>query len=748
MSYPWIGGQREQRSGCAIPARPPVQADRRAIFCWQLWNGHGSLPRAWNVSPQRLTPKLDDAESRRRLAVEFLRQLKADLHLGTLAPQRTHSKGIDQRDLVTDRDVQLERRIAEGLLRRFPDDGILGEEGARCDSRSGTTWVIDPIDGTTNFVAGSPFWAISIAAVHGTNAIASVVVAPVLGLEFSASTAQGAFMGEERLTAQRGAPSLDRALVATGFAPSLSTRERQLRTFGKLAEAALDVRIHGAASLELCLVASGRQDAFVEEGLAYWDVVAGALIATQAGASVAGQPLDTRMPLLIAAGSAELAHDIECLLVPSTNGGWASHTDSAREQIAQRAADGGRRVAKSAGIVTVAGEGSYLLDAAGHRYLDFVTGFGVASLGHSYGPWTHSISEQARKLVTTTFYEPTQAAFLTALAGVMPAALDRIGLYSGGAEAVEVAVRLCQQATGRSGLLTLEDSFHGKTLGVRHSAGGPIDPGSPIPSWLGVIPEKDKRSPEAFRHLVSAGDHRSDRGLRPADLGVAGAIDDVGTVLVEPIMGTAGNRPLPQEVLVALRRMCDEQGWLLIFDESITGFGRTGAMFASDLYGVVPDVLVAGKGMGGGVPLSCVAASKDLWQAASLSQPSAASTSFGGNALACAGGLAVLNALSQGAILENVDLVGKHLHEGLSALEGLDAVHASTRGVGLMLGFDWVTSSGAFADSAACHARFQELLHRGVLVAADVPRVRLSPPLNLSVDEADSFLDALSSVKQ
>jgi 4-aminobutyrate aminotransferase-like enzyme/fructose-1,6-bisphosphatase/inositol monophosphatase family enzyme len=687
-----------------------------------------------------------DADARRRTARELVSRLIHELALDSLQAPTAVLKDGATRDLITEYDRQIERQLADGILAKYPEDGIVGEEGTMHASSSGVTWVIDPVDGTTNLAAGSPFWAISIAVLVDGVAIAAVVNAPALHLAFSATAGVGAWLGDQRMTTTSGrvAGGLADAVVATGLSATPSLRPAQTDAFSKLASLALDVRVHGAAALELCFVASGRQHAYAESGLHSWDVAAGALIATEAGAVVSGDPLDDGGRFLIAACSDALAIAIRAAVEPDADP-TAMPTSDPREIIKSRAFDGGRRIARSADVVTSAGQGSYLVTPSGSRYLDLVTAFGVASLGHSHTGLKRKLHEQFDRLTTTTFYEPVQAEYLRRLVEVLPPPLHCVGLYSGGSEAVEAALRLCQQATGRPGVVTFEGSFHGKTLAVRHAGGLVPEIGVPSPDWLRVVPDTDDSGPIAFAHLSRNRQHSAP--LQPADLGIARDLHDVGCLLVEPVMGTGGNRQLPEGLLADLRELCRRQGWLLIFDESITGFGRTGERFAADLYDVVPDVLVAGKGIAGGLPLSCVAASARLWAMAGLDKSSTAATSYGGNPLSCAAGIAILDALREENLLGNVRTTGAHLLDGLLQLESLGAPIANSRGVGLMIGFDWVAPSGALADAATCKARFQQLLEAGVLIAADVPRVRLSPPLNLSTSEADQFLDAMNSIR-
>jgi myo-inositol-1(or 4)-monophosphatase len=188
-------------------------------------------------------------------------------------------------DVVTEVDTAAERLIFERLMSARPADGFLGEEGARSESTSGVVWVVDPIDGTVNFVYGIPHYAVSIAASHEGRTVAGVVVDVQSGERFTAVVGGGSYLDGVRLRLP-GGPSkpLSQRLVGTGFNYVAAVKERQTVAVAALLHEVRDIRRLGSASLDLCAVAAGRVDAFVEEGLSSWDVAAGGLVATEAGA--------------------------------------------------------------------------------------------------------------------------------------------------------------------------------------------------------------------------------------------------------------------------------------------------------------------------------------------------------------------------------------------------------------------------------------------------------------------------------
>lgn len=352
---------------------------------------------------------------------------------------------------------------------------------------------------------------------------------------------------------------------------------------------------------------------------------------------------------------------------------------------------------------------------------------------------------QADRLVVNPFYGPELAEYVAALSDLLPPQLGQVALYSGGAEAVEAAIRLAQTSQGKSGIVTFSPGFHGKTsVGVRYSSDPTSDEARLLgPDWYRVLP-----FPACEQHdAVSYSECRESAADTLAQLQARTDLDEVGTVLVEPVIGTAGNVPPRRRFLAELRELCDERGWALIFDELITGFGRTGSLFAFEEFGAVPDIAVLGKGIGGGIPMSAVCAAEEQWEGSALSTPESTSSSFGGNPLACMAGLATLEILTEEDFMARVRSVSKTAGLRLRELAAASDRVAKPRGLGLMLGFDLVDpGSGELAGEAECHATFRACRDRGLLILADVPRVRISPPLTISAAEIDDLFDVLFEV--
>ncbi|MFC5502594.1 inositol monophosphatase family protein [Lysinimonas soli] len=223
-------------------------------------------------------------------------------------------------DVVTEADREVERLIRERILAARPDDAILGEEGGSAAGTSGLTWVVDPIDGTVNYLYGIPHYGISIAVVEGDpdpltwNAVAAAVLNPAIGELFTATAGGGAFLGDQAIRVADSVP-LELALISTGFAYAAETRERQGEVVTRLLPLVRDIRRQGTASLDLGFVACGRSNAYFERTLSPWDHAAGALIAREAGAVVKGLGDAAPSRDFILAAAPELAARLEELLV-------------------------------------------------------------------------------------------------------------------------------------------------------------------------------------------------------------------------------------------------------------------------------------------------------------------------------------------------------------------------------------------------------------------------------------------------
>lgn len=366
------------------------------------------------------------------------------------------------------------------------------------------------------------------------------------------------------------------------------------------------------------------------------------------------------------------------------------------------------------------GRGSYVFDPAGNAYLDFLGGIAIHVLGHCHPRITHAIQKQAQRLVHTSnlYYSPPVVEFAEILAEKTFA--ERIFFSNSGTEAVEAALKLSRKyglSRGRYEIISMEGSFHGRTFGAMTMTGQPkIREGfGPLPEGFRIAPFNDF---EGVRKLSS---------------------HETVAVIVEPIQGEIGIVPAERAFLEQLRLWTREEDVLLIFDEIQTGMGRTGSLFAYEQYGVVPDILLSSKALGGGLPLGALLTTEKL---AAYLPPGSHGSTFGGNPVACAAGAALMRALyDEDYIPERVKTMAAYLWDGLETLaKRYPELISSVRGMGFMIGIVVRSSAKKLKD---------QFMDRRVLVNAtgwtdDV--IRLLPPLSISYDEADAFLSVADEV--
>jgi 4-aminobutyrate aminotransferase-like enzyme len=402
------------------------------------------------------------------------------------------------------------------------------------------------------------------------------------------------------------------------------------------------------------------------------------------------------------------------------------------------------------GLAMARGVDCTLIDEDGNEYIDFIAGIAVGSIGHCHPHYVEALKRQVERLTFGSFTTETRAKFLDLVASVTPEGLTRIQLFSGGAEAVEAALRLAHAATGKSEVLGFWGGFHGKTAGVLPLLGsefkhhlGPFTPGRYLSPYADCY-----RCPLKLRY--------PDCGIACADFvrdviryNTAG---EIGAIIVEPMQGTAGNIIPPEGFLRAVQAIARENGAMLIADEMITGFGRTGAMWGCDHDGVVPDIMTVGKGMGGGFPLAGVISTEKTTASKPWSNPSASSSSYGGNPLASAAGLAALEIILKQDLVGNAERVGKVMLGRLEELKEKYRCVGDVRGRGLMLGIELVrdrTTKEPLVKTVT-QALYQECLRRGLVAMTYAPSVRINPPLTIREDTALAGLaildDALGAI--
>ncbi|MGE0081759.1 MAG: acetylornithine transaminase [Thiohalomonadaceae bacterium] len=366
------------------------------------------------------------------------------------------------------------------------------------------------------------------------------------------------------------------------------------------------------------------------------------------------------------------------------------------------------------------GEGAWLWDETGRKYLDALSGVAVCNLGHAHPAVTRAICEQAGRLVHTSNiyqirHQLTLAERLTAVAG-----MDRAFFCNSGAEANEAAIKLARLYGHKKGIdhaqiIVMERSFHGRTLATLSATG-------------------NRKVQAGFEPLVT-GFLRVPYGDIEAVRTVAHNATGIVAVMVEPVQGEGGVRLAPPGYLRALRELCDEHGWLLMFDEVQTGMGRTGRMFGHEHEGVKPDVMTLAKGLGNGYPIgACLARGR----AADVFQPGNHATTFGGSPLACAAALAVLDVMERENMAARVAELGERMLNGfkreLADVQGVTEI----RGLGLMLGIEL---------DRPCTALVKRALDDGLLINVTYDNnVRLLPPFVLTDAEADEIVARTSAL--
>jgi acetylornithine/LysW-gamma-L-lysine aminotransferase len=311
------------------------------------------------------------------------------------------------------------------------------------------------------------------------------------------------------------------------------------------------------------------------------------------------------------------------------------------------------------------GEGAKLYDINGREYIDCMGGYGVALVGHRNPRVVAALKNQLDKIITvhTSLYNKTREEFLDNLMRVAPKGLTQVHLGNSGTEAVEAAIKFARKFTGKTGMVAMNGSYHGKSLGSLSVTFNPKYRKSFMP-----LVDKVTFSPfgdiETLRTKIE---------------------EDTAFVIMEPIQGESGINVAPDGFLQDVRKLCDERKILLIFDEIQAGLGRTGKMWASDHWNTIPDIMCLAKGIAGGVPMSATLTRPEILAAMSKGEHS---STFGGNPLSCAAGIATFQALTQDGLVDNAAKVGKFLMSGLEKLKQRHSIIRDVRGKGMMIGVE------------------------------------------------------------
>ena len=366
-------------------------------------------------------------------------------------------------------------------------------------------------------------------------------------------------------------------------------------------------------------------------------------------------------------------------------------------------------------VVITKGKGAILWDINGKEYVDCASSYGVAALGHCHPKVVAAIKAQAEELITchSCYYNDKRAEFIQKLVAITPKGLDKAFLSNSGAESVECAIKLARKATGKTEIIALMGSFHGKTMGALSA------------TW-------DKKYREPFMPLIPDIKHVAPDN---ADKIREAITEKTAAVLMELIRGEGGVRVPADGYLQAVREICDAKGVLLIFDEVQTSFGRTGKLFGCQNWGVTPDIMCLAKPFAGGLPIGITVAKENIMSSLKVGEHS---TTFSGNPMVCAAGCAAIDALLEEKLADKAAVNGKYFKAQLEALQAKHKIIKEVRGLGLMLGMELRFD---------VHNVILKALDRGVLVL-DAGRtvVRLLPPLVIEkaqIDKAISVIDTI-----
>ena len=366
-------------------------------------------------------------------------------------------------------------------------------------------------------------------------------------------------------------------------------------------------------------------------------------------------------------------------------------------------------------VTIESGLGARVWDTDGREYIDCMGGYGVALVGHRNERVVNAIRTQAEKIITvhSSLYSRVREEFLERLIGEAPEGLSQVHLNNSGAESVEAAIKFARKFTGRKGMVAMRGSYHGKSMGALSLTFNP----------------KYKKSFGPLLEPVSFSPFGDADALREA------VSDDTALVIMEPIQGESGIHVAPEGFLQEARKICDKSGALLIFDEIQSGLGRTGKMWASEHWNTVPDIMCLAKGIAGGVPMGATLTRADVLACISKGEHS---STFGGNPLSCAAGIATIRALTEDGLVENAGAIGARLLEGLRGLQEKHSIIREVRGMGLMIGIELKFDVRDI---------LMEGIKNGVLLLYSGRNIlRLLPPLVITGADIAKVLDTLDSL--
>ena len=392
-------------------------------------------------------------------------------------------------------------------------------------------------------------------------------------------------------------------------------------------------------------------------------------------------------------------------------------------------------------MVVSHGEGSYLYDTEGNRYLDFTTGIGVTNTGHCHPKVVKAIQDQAAKLIhgqANIVMHLPMLGLIDRLKKIVHPSLDGFFFSNSGAEAVEGAVKLARMATGRPNVIVFQGSFHGRTVGTMslttsktiYRAGyQPLMPGVFVAPF-----------PYAYRYGWDE-EQTSQWCLEELELLLLSqtAPDETAAILIEPVLGEGGYVVPPKSFIEGLREIADKHGILLIFDEIQSGFGRTGKWFAHDHFAVRPDIITVAKGLASGMPISGVISRLELME---KWIPGSHGGTYGGNVIAAAAAVATLDVIEGENLLENAAEKGEQLINALKEFQRSHSEIKDVRGLGLMIGIEYRDEKGKPSKELAT-AVTKKAFEKGLMLLTCGPwdnTIRLIPPINISSTEVEEAL--------
>ncbi len=361
------------------------------------------------------------------------------------------------------------------------------------------------------------------------------------------------------------------------------------------------------------------------------------------------------------------------------------------------------------------GVGAHVWDVDGKKYIDCMGGYGVALVGHKNDKVNDAIKKQIDKIITvhSSLYNKTREEFLTTLIGLAPKGLTQVHLNNSGAEAIEAAMKFARKFTGKKGMVAMKGSYHGKSFGALSITFNP-------------------KYRKAFAPLVEKVSFASYGDIESLHKVID---EDTAFVILEPIQGESGIIVAPEGFLQKVRKLCDEKGIVLIFDEIQAGLGRTGRLWACDHWNTTPDILCLAKGIAGGIPMGATLVKPDILDAMGKGEHS---STFGGNPISCAAGSASLKTITEDGLIENSDKMGKLFQKGLEELKEKHTMIREIRGKGLMIGIEM---------KFEVRDILMGLIKKGVLMLYSGRNIlRILPPLVISEKDVTEVLHALDSV--